>query len=455
MSGLWRTATFRFAVIFASIFGVGAVLLLLVLDFSIARFAERELHNALRHQMAIMRADAQLEGGAALANILAEHVRTDTVSRYRYLVIPPDHPSFNSGIPEDAVRLRGFGHVKARAADVPSKAAANVVEMLVLTERLSDGTVLAVGRESYPLEDLRAGLHAIALWGGGALILLAIAAGSIAGLLFLRRLELVNETTSRIMEGNLSERIPPIGFGQEFHDLTRNLNAMLERLETAMMAMRQVSTDVAHDLRMPLTRLRNRLEELDAASEAQATQIEDAIGEADELLLQFNTMLRLAQLESGGIRCEMRPVDLMQITERAVEAFQPAAEEGGRTLFGKLEGPCLVLGDARLLSQLLGNLVDNALRHTPAGAVVAVEVRSDLEDVVLAVSDDGPGVPEHDLPHLTLRFYRVDDSRSGAGTGLGLTLAAAIVNLHHGVISISNLRPGLRVEVRFPRAAPG
>lgn len=452
IAGLWRTFAFRLAVVFASIFGFGAAGMLLLLDFGIARVAEDELHNALRHQMAIMRADAQIEGGPALARVLAEHVRTDRVSRYRYLVVPASGPRFNSGIPEDAARIDGFGSIQVPVSDVSSIGRYSRVGMLVLTSRMPDGTFMAVGRESYPLDELRTGLHRIATWGSLILVLLAVAAGATTGLLFLRRLERVNATTGRIMEGNLSERLPPIGFGQEFHDLTRNLNAMLDRLEAAMTAMRQVSTHFAHDLRMPLTRLRNRLEELDASSDAQAVQIESALEEADALLSLFNAMLRIARLEAGSARCDMVPVDLAQLVERAVEAYRPAAEDGGRRLLYRLDGSRPVIGDSALLSQLLANLIDNGLCHTPPGTLIEVEVRSTSDGVMLIVRDDGPGVPEPELPNLTKRFYRVDHSRTRPGTGLGLTLVAAIVELHRAWMSIVNRYPGLCVEIRFARA---
>lgn len=446
---LWRTATFRLAVVGASIFGIGAAAILVLLDFGIARFAEQELRGALRHQMAIMRADATLEGGAALVKILGEHVRTDRINRYRYLVVPPSGNVFNSGLPENARQIHGFGIARATADDLPSIRSESPVEMLVLTERMADGTFIAVGRENYPLDDLRAGLHRVALWGGLSLILLAIVAGALSGILFLRRLEQVNTTTGRIMEGNLSERLPAIGFGQEFHDLTYNLNAMLDRMETAMAAMEQISADIAHDLRMPLTRLRNRLEEIDPVSDEQARQVEGAIGEADELLGLFNAMLRLARLEAGSTPPNMAPVDIAVLAERAVEAYQPAAEQGGRKLLIKRGPPQFIMADATLINQLLANLIDNSLYHTPAGTRVEVSVESSPGGTRLTVMDDGPGVPEGDIANLTKRFFRVDHSRTLPGTGLGLTLVAAIVQRHKASLRISNRHPGLCTEVLF------
>jgi signal transduction histidine kinase len=451
---LWRTATIRLAIVFASIFGVGATALLILLDIGIARFAQEEVHSALRHQMAIMRADAQIEGGAALAKVLAEHVRTDTVNRYRYLVVPTRGAPFNSGIPEAAERVEGFGRIEVLPNDLDVGNQGRV-GMLVLTERLPDGTLLVVGRESLPLDDLRSVLNRVAFWSSVALILLAIAAGMIAGSMFLRRLELVSATTGRIIDGNLSERLPPIGFGQEFHDLTRSLNTMLDRLEVAMGAMRQISTDLAHDLRMPLTRLRNRLEEIQPTTHLQAAQIEDAMEEADQLLSLFNSMLRIARLEAGSVTATMAPIDLSQLVQRAVEAYQPAAEEGGRKLVCKLTEIPSIVGDAALLSQLIANLIDNGLSHTPRGALIDVEVGSTANTVFLIVNDDGPGAPEAALADLTKRFFRVDQSRTQPGAGLGLTLVAAIADLHQAKMTIRNREPGLSIEVTFSRSEPG
>lgn len=453
-TAIWRTAAFRLALVFAAIFGVGAALLLVLLDYSVARHAEAELRSALRHQMGIMRADAQLEGGDALVNILTEHVRTDTISRYRYLVIPVSGPRFESGVPETATGIDGFGVVAVTASDATAMGRSNSVEILVYTERLADGTFMAVGREVYPLRDLRVGLNRVALMGSIALMLLAGVAGLVAGILFLRRLERVNATTKRIMDGNLSERLPTIGFGQEFHDLTRNLNTMLDRLEALMSAMKQISTDLAHDLRMPLTRLRNQLEDIETRDASQARQVGEAIAEADELLTLFNAMLRLARLEAGTGRHAMTVVDLGGLVDRAIDTFMPAAEDQGRRLRRQGDpGSHPVRGDETLLAQLLANLIDNAICHTRPGAIIRCGVEAAGGSVILSVSDDGPGAPPEEIPNLTKRFYRLDRSRNQPGTGLGLSLAAAIADLHGAQMRIVDMAPGLSVSIRFDAGA--
>lgn len=452
-AAVWRTAAFRLALVFAAIFGAGAALLLALLDYGVARHAEAELRSALRHQMGVMRAAARTEGADALVDILSEHVRTDTISRYRYLVIPASGPRFDSGVPATAADIDGFGVVRAAASDATAMGGGG--EILVYTERLADGAFLAVGREVQPLRDLRLGLNRVALIGGVAFMLLAASAGLIAGLLFLRRLERVNATTGRIIEGDLSERLPIIGFGQEFHDLTRNLNTMLDRLESLMSAMKQMSADLAHDLRMPLTRLRNQLEAIETGDASQARQVQEAIAEADELLMLFNALLRLARLEAGTARHVMAVVDLGELIDRAIDTFTPAAEDHGRRLERRRgSGSHRVQGDETLLAQLLANLIDNAICHTRPGAKIVCGVETAGDFVILTVSDNGPGAPAEAIPNLTKRFYRLDRSRNQRGAGLGLSLVAAIVDLHGARMTITTLNPGLSVRVQFAALRP-
>ncbi len=447
---IWQTATFRLAAIFALIFGIGSAILLLVLDIAIARFAEDEIRDALNHQMAIMRADVKLEGGSALANVLKTHSNSDKLGRYKYLVIPSSGPLFSNGLPETVTAIEGFDRLNIpNTQDKLGKTQENI-SYLVLTERTVDGTFLAVGRDTSPLEELRIGLNHYALLAGIGLILLSILAGSILGMLFLRRLEGVNMATSRIIAGNIAERLPPIGFGQEFEELAGNLNTMLDKLESAMVSVRQVSTDLAHDLRTPLTRLRNRLEEALDRSSDNDELIRDAIEEADEILLVFNALLRLVQLEGNKIKQNFQDVDLNELIERIVEIYQPAAEESNRTLLCKITGKLFLHADPALLNQLLTNLVDNALSHTPAGTVVTLEANSSPEGVILSVYDNGHGIPDEELINVTKRFYRVDASRSTPGFGLGLTLVSAIAEVHGAKLNISNTHPGFLVEIIFP-----
>ncbi|MFT4091785.1 MAG: ATP-binding protein [Asticcacaulis sp.] len=442
---LFKTATFRLALVFALVFGVGSAGMLLALDLAISRFAEAEMRQALQHQMAIMRADANLEGGQALINILNEHNQNDDLSRYSYYVVTPEGQSLNDGLPPEVKSSNVWGVIDF---SIPRpNAEPEIVTMMVRTEYAKDGTFMAVGRNTESLHQLRKGLNNVALWGGIGLIMLALTAAMIAGHLFLRRLDKVNAVAARLIDSNLSERLPAIGFGSEFDTLANNLNHMLDRLEASNTALRQMSADIAHDLRTPLTHLRNRLEE--AAHTGQPEIIEGALNDCDEMLHLFNALLRLARIESGEMRKSFQTVDLTALVDKVMEIYEPVAEQSGKTLRSSAPSQIHINGDTSLLQLMLGNLVDNAIAHTPPETTIAIDVRSSGNVITLSVSDNGPGVPDSEKENITKRFYRLDKSRTTPGYGLGLPLVIAIAELHKAEWSITDNNPGLHTELLF------
>lgn len=446
----WRTGTVRLAALFATIFGLVAAGLIVSVDIGIARFAEQEAENALRHQMTIMRADADLEGSGALINILREHSSRDELRRYTYLVVAPGGETYSTGLPETIVRTEGFQWVDASGAVGLGGSGPENLRLLVLGERAADGAFIAVGRDGSQLENLRASLTRMAFMVGAAFILFAIIAGLALGVAYLRRLDRINAVVARIIDGNFTERMPAVGLGHEFDDLAANLNRMLERLDGAMQALRQVSADIAHDLRTPLTRLRNRLEEAVEDRRNHQASTREALEELDETLAIFDALLRIARVEGGNGRSAFREVELASLVEAMIDAYAPAADETGRRLLHDLSGPCPVQGDPALITQMLANLIDNALSHTTSGTNVVVAAERIGQEVVLSVRDNGSGVPDPEIPNLTKRFYRLEQSRNSPGTGLGLTLVAAIADLHGARLELSNLHPGLLATIRFP-----
>lgn len=454
---LWQTTTFRLSVIFALAFGLGAGLLLLVLDIAVGRFAEETAHDALRDQVAILRADANAEGGAALITAIQEHVAGGQPERFSYLIITPTGQRLSAGLPDEVQSIQGSGVLHLPTRGEPGGPQPEAIEVTVLTDRANDGTFIAVGRDTYALLELRQWLHRLALWGGVVLVLLALIAGFASAALLLHRLKIVSDAAERVVSGDLGERLPSLGIGREFDDLADTLNAMLDRLEAAMQALRQVSSDVAHDLRTPLNRLRNTLEDAQRAEDpARDDLIAEALGDTDRLLEIFAALLRLAQIE-GGTSGRIGRVDMATVAAGVVDAYQPAADEAGWTLTLTTDPDVDVEGDGTMLSQLLASLIDNALTHGAPGRTITVAVRRDGDHVVASVADDGPGAPEDELAKLTRRFYRLDRSRHTVGSGLGLSMVAAIATLHNGVLNIANLRPGLVVSLRLhatPSARP-
>jgi signal transduction histidine kinase len=228
---------------------------------------------------------------------------------------------------------------------------------------------------------------------------------------------------------------------------------MLDRIAGLMENLRQVSNDIAHDLRTPLSRLRQDLEEAQKRDLTPADfkrVIEGAVAEADVLLETFAALLRIAQIEAGTRRSAFRSVDLSDVLRTVAEAYAPAVEESGRTLRAETTADMQVTGDRGLLSQLLVNLVENALHHTPPGTTIAVRLSRQSEGVVAEVADDGPGIPADERAKVFRRFYRLERSRTTVGSGLGLSTVAAIAELHHAGIELFDNEPGLRVVIRFP-----
>jgi signal transduction histidine kinase len=254
-----------------------------------------------------------------------------------------------------------------------------------------------------------------------------------------------------IIDGDLTRRIPVRGSDDDLDRLAMTFNRMLDRIGGLMDSLRQVSNDIAHDLRTPLTRLRQRLEANRAleSPDEHAAAIGGALRDVDAILDSFAALLRIAQVEGGARRAAFRPIDVTALARTVVEAFAPSAEDDGQTLRAEGETPLVVEGDSELLTQMLANLVENALRHAGPDAQIRVSTAADGADVRLSVSDNGPGVPEGERQRVFDRFYRLERSRSTEGSGLGLALVAAVARLHGAEIELGDARPGLDVRITF------
>jgi signal transduction histidine kinase len=277
----------------------------------------------------------------------------------------------------------------------------------------------------------------------------------------LRRIDDMSETAHGIMEGDLKGRLAIAGTGDELDRLALNLNAMLDRIGELMAGMQQVTDNIAHDLKTPLTRLRNKAEEaLRSAKSTDALRaaLDGAIEEADNLIRVFNALLMIARLEAGRISDNMDDLDLSEIVSGVAELYEPLAEEAGLTLVGDVAPGLHVFGNRELIGQALANLVDNALKYgrpeSGGEAVVTVAARRMDADIELSVSDHGPGIPEEDRGRVLDRFVRLDASRSQPGFGLGLSMVAGVVRLHGGQLRLEDNAPGLRTVIALPAIAP-
>jgi signal transduction histidine kinase len=269
----------------------------------------------------------------------------------------------------------------------------------------------------------------------------------------LRRIQTIADTSGEIVQGNLSRRMALRGTGDEFDQLSTNLNEMLDRIQMLMEGLRQMSNDIAHDLRTPLTRLRQHLEGAQNKAETAAEYgdiVGKAIKETDDILHTFGALMRIAQIEAGTRRSAFTEVDFSNVLCTIVDAYAAVAEDARHALTNRIPKGVVVRGDQQLLTQMMANLVENALRHTPEGTRVEITLEDGPAAPICVIADNGPGIPEEERDKVFRRFYRMDRSRSTAGSGLGLSLVAAIAELHRIVVEVGDQRPGVRIALKFP-----
>ena len=290
---------------------------------------------------------------------------------------------------------------------------------------------------------------ALGLMGAGALF-----AWLFVGRHALHRLDLMSRSSRRILAGDLNERLPVTGAGDEFDRLSENMNALLARVALLQEGLRQVSDNIAHDLKTPLTRLRNRAEAALVDRQAEPRQaLEAAVAEADQMIRTFDALLMIGRVEAGSHPVEKVKVDLSAMVADVAELYEPLAEEAGATLRVDTPGPVEAMVSRELIAQTLSNLIDNALKYgVAAGGASEVLVSVTRRDGIcrLVIADNGPGIPEAQRERVFERFYRLDSSRTKPGSGLGLSLVQAIARLHGGAVHIEDGAPGLRVVIEFP-----
>ena len=342
---------------------------------------------------------------------------------------------------------------------------------LVNVTQLSGGFRLLIGRDLEERRRLFGIVAKAAQWSILVVVVLGIAGGIFVARRVLQRIDAMTGTTRRIMAGDLSGRLPVGRSGDELDRLAENLNAMLERIEALMAGLKEVSDNIAHDLKTPLTRLRNRAEEALAKSSCEAeyrAALERTIEESDGLIRTFNALLMIARAESGQARGNMDDFDAAEVANGIHELYEPLAEDDGMTLRVKTT-PAPIHANRELISQALANLVENAIKYgkpTSAaqvqGAVVSmdakqilIEARREGDKVLLSVTDRGIGIPEGDRRHAVERFVRLDSSRSQPGSGLGLSLASAVATLHGGELRLDDAHPGLVATLVIPARAGG
>ena len=315
---------------------------------------------------------------------------------------------------------------------------------------MSGGFRLLVGRDIENIQRTQSLIQKAIGWGIGLTLLLGLAGGFLMSRGMLSRIDAINRTTRRIMAGDLSQRISLKGSRDEFDVLAGNLNAMLDQIERLLSGMREVTDNIAHDLRTPLSRMRSRIEVALLADPDRAearTLLEQTLCDADAMIQSFNALLSIARAEAGGERASFEPIDVSEVCQDLAELYGPLAEEKGLTFTSACPPGLLLHGNRHLLAQALANLLDNAIKYTPEGGRVTL---NGFPGPVVTVADTGPGIPAEERERVLERFVRLDGDRSTPGNGLGLSLVSAVAKLHGATLRLEDNHPGLRISLMLP-----
>jgi signal transduction histidine kinase len=451
MRSVWTSVAFRLALGYAILAVASMSIIAAVFYFGTVGVLARNTDAKMQSLSARLVAHFQDRGAEALRQeierLLADGVEQDTEV---YLLIGPDGRRLAGNLAGWAPSAADFDRFEDRGIIRDGRPSVSRILPLLL----SDGAILVVGRDlrdRLEIEDLV--WRALAIGGGCAVILALVGA-----LLFRRQLEAriaaIRHTAREIEAGDLSRRIPIDGTDDEFTRLGRDINGMLDWIEHLMDGVRHVSNAVAHDLRTPLGRIRGQLEEAlrPGHRAAQLTAAaRSAIGGVDELIALFDRLLQIAEAESGTRRQSFAPVRLAAVIADIIELYDAEAEERGIALLTDLDHAAAALGDRALLASAIANLIDNALKYAGAGATVRVRAMRHQGSVSIVVEDDGPGIPSSEWKRVIERFYRIDESRSIPGNGLGLSLVSATASLHRGELRLEDAAPGLRARLVLPR----
>lgn len=445
---LFRTASFRLAALYLALFAASTVALGAFVYWSIRREILADFDEGIVEEREVLKHIFASRGRDALTSIL--DARAASGGRPTAGLWGPDGQRLGGDMELPPSRgPRTVGWFDFAEMDRDQIAEREPETLRALATRLSDGSILIVGDERRRSDEILRRVITAFAWALGATIALGVAGGLWLSAQFLHRIDLMRRAAQGIMAGDWSRRIPIASVDDDLSALARTFNRLFGRIETLLLANKHVSADIAHDLRRPLSRVLRRLETArsgEGGPTATAAAIEGASAEIEGVLETFDALLRIGQIEAGARRAGFQVLDLAEIVRDVADAFRPTAEEQGRALDMRLDATLPLRGDRELLTQMMANCLDNALTHTPPGIDIEIDGRLRPSGVTLSIADHGPGVPHADLAKLFEPFFRGDASRGSPGSGLGLSLVAAVAELHGLACSASDNHPGLRIS---------
>jgi signal transduction histidine kinase len=444
LSDLPRTTSFRLALLFLALFGAAALALFGFLFWQTAGYLTSSVDEWLTREAAGLVAASPAER----MRRLNERAAIDPEGRRPFALF-------------DAAGNRIAGNLAAlptpsppvdRPFEFPLKRGGETAPFRGLAHRLPSGDIVLVSQDVHEMHEFRELLVDAMAWGGLLVLIMGLAGAAVIGVGTVRRIDAVTRAIERIVNGNLAERLPTRGRAGDLDRLIDVVNGMLDDIERLMHEVKGVSDAIAHDLRTPLTRLLAGLERADrraVLADEYAVALDEAIVETKGVLSTFSAMLRISEVEDGARRAGFTTLDLATLAADVTEFYDPLAEGKGVSfsLEAKDAGPAEMAGDPSLMFEAIGNLVDNAIKFTPSGGRVTVRVFRVKENLGIAVTDTGPGIPAEEREAVLRRFYRAERSRHAPGSGLGLTLVAAVARLHGLRLLVEDAKPGCRVTL--------
>jgi signal transduction histidine kinase len=451
-----RTTAFKLSAIYIVVFSVFSVVFVLYISYTANQLLAQQLQATIAAEIYGL-ADQYRSGGLpGIVEAIDQRSHQPGASLYLITDVNGRILAGNvSRVPASLLNSSGAAPVTVPYERIAGDGGNNVA--LVQVIRLPNGFRMLIGRDIGEREQFREIIGRALAWALALMIALALMSWFFVSRRVLKRIDSLSATSRRIMAGDLSDRLEMAGTGDEFDRLAESLNAMLDRIEHLMQGLKDVSDNIAHDLKTPLTRLRNRVEAALASAPSTDTYrdaLQSTIEESDQLIKTFNALLMIARMEAGSQDGAMTEVEAGAVVRDVAELYEPAAEEKGVALTVEAPEPVTLTANRELLGQALSNLIDNALKYSTASKTgapkVVLSAKREGNQLLLQVADNGPGIPERDRKRVLERFVRLEEGRSLPGSGLGLSLVAAVARLHHGTIELGDAMPGLVVTLRLP-----
>jgi signal transduction histidine kinase len=448
---LLRSSSFRLSLIYMALFAGSVLLLLGFIYWATVGYMAEQTDAIIEAEITGLAEQYRAGGLNDLMTTIEDRIERDPDSSSVYLLASPNFSPLTGNInawPDARTTEDGWLSFEFQDA----RADGRIFQARARPFLLQGGLHLLVGRDTRELRATQQLIIRALVWGMALTLALAMAGSIVMSRSMLKRIERINQASREIMAGNLQRRIETMGSSDEFDQLTVNLNAMLDEIERLMAGIRQVTDNVAHDLRTPLTRLRTRLEQLHVdldKDSPNAVYVEQSISDADQLLNTFGALLRIARIEAGGLRAKFEKINLAALAQDAAELYDAVAEEKQIVIDMEFDAKPQVYGDRDLLFQVIINLLDNAIKYSPQAGHILLHIAVSNDCPVLAISDNGPGIPVGERARVLQRFYRMDQSRSQQGSGLGLSLVAAVAQIHNARLEFGDNHPGLIAELHF------